>query len=191
MTDVQVSGVVLAGGASRRMGRDKAVLPFEGQRLVDRAVDRVQQVADDVVVAAGRRRLEGLAVDQVPDHAGGGGPLSGLTAGLVAVQHDLACVLAVDMLHAEPALLRALVDRWQGEAALIPSAGGRAQPLHAVWATSAAIGLTVLVADGVRRVMEAAGALGATVLDDAQTMALVGHDRWAVNLNRPEDLPGR
>ncbi|HUG83647.1 MAG TPA: molybdenum cofactor guanylyltransferase [Euzebya sp.] len=186
---MEASGVVLAGGASRRMGRDKAVLPFEGQRLIDRAVGRLQQVAEDVVVASGRRRIRGLAVPQVADHRGGGGPLNGLTAGLMAVRHDLACVLAVDLPHAEPTLFKALIDRWEGEAALIPSAGGKAQPLHAVWASTAVASLSLLVADGVRSVVQAAQAIGATVLDDEQTMALVGHDRWALNLNAPSDLP--
>ncbi|WP_370324100.1 molybdenum cofactor guanylyltransferase [Euzebya sp.] len=185
-----ISGVVLAGGASRRMGRDKALIPVDGARLVDRAVRCLRQVADDVVVASGPRRIPDVAVPQVPDRPADVGPLGGLVAGLVAVEHDLAAVLAVDLADPDPGLLGALADRWAGEPALIPSADGRPQPLHAVWAATAAMGLAVLVADGVRSVARAAEALGATVLDEATSSALSGHARWARNLNRPEDLRG-
>lgn len=188
MAGVEASGVVLAGGASRRMGRDKALLVVDGERLVDRAVRVLQQVAADVVVASGRRTIRGLAVPQVPDQPRDGGPLAGLAAGLLHAEHDLAHVLAVDLPGADPALLQALAATWDGEAALIPSAGGRAQPLHAVWSTTTAVALSVLLADGVRSVLRAAEVLGARVLDDAETWALVGHDRWAHNVNTPADL---
>jgi molybdopterin-guanine dinucleotide biosynthesis protein A len=186
---VQMSGVVMAGGASKRMGRDKALMPFEGDRLVDRAVRRLQVVADDVVVASGRRRIKDLDVPQIPDQLRDAGPLAGLASGLLQAQHELACVLAVDLPHADPGLFAALGERWEGQAALIPSAGGRAQPLHAVWATSTAIGVSVLVGDGVRSVLRAAEVLGARVLDDTETAELATDDRWAINLNAPEDLP--
>lgn len=185
---MRLSGVVLAGGASRRMGRDKALLAVEGKRLVDRSVRVLQQVCDDVVVASGRRTIRGLSVPQVPDQRGGAGPLSGLAAGLLAAEQELAGVLAVDLPFAEPALLVALAAQWEGEAALVPSAGGRAQPLHAVWATSTAVSLAVLVGDGVRSVGEALDRLGARVLGDAESLALAGHDRWALNVNTPADL---
>ena len=180
--------MVLAGGASRRMGRDKAVLVVDGERLVDRAVRVLRSVADDVVVASGRRTIRGLSVPQVPDQRGGAGPLSGLAAGLLQAEHDVAAVLAVDLPEADAGLLRALIQRWDGEGVLIPSAGGRPQPLHAVWATANAVSLSVLIADGVRAVMEAATVLDARVLTDEETRALVAHDRWARNVNTPADL---
>lgn len=173
------------------MGRDKALLVVDGERLVDRAVRVVQAVADDVVVASGRRTIKGLAVPQVPDQQRDGGPLSGLAAGLLQAEHEAAHVLAVDLPYANAALLRALAAAWDGEAALIPSARGQAQPLHAVWSTSVAVTLSVLVADGVRSVLRAAEVLGARVLDDDQTSRLASDDRWAHNVNTPGDLAER
>ncbi|CAN5277620.1 molybdenum cofactor guanylyltransferase [soil metagenome] len=190
LATVRTSGVVLAGGASTRMGRDKAVLSFDGERLVDRAVSRLQEVAEDVVVASGRRTIAAVEVPQVRDLRGGSGPLSGLIAALLQVDHDLAHVLAVDLPHADPALFSALAGMWAGEAALIPSAGGRAQPLHAVWATSTAVGMSLLMADGVRSVLRVAETMGARFLTDEETRDLVGDDRWAHNLNTPADLLG-
>ncbi|MGI9016834.1 MAG: molybdenum cofactor guanylyltransferase [Euzebya sp.] len=184
---MQASGIVLAGGASRRMGRDKALIRLRGERLVDRAVSRLQQVCDDVIVASGHRTIPGLEVNQVRD-AVGVGPLAGLTAGLTRVNHELAFVIAVDLPEASPSLLQQLALLWTGEAAVIPSACGRAQPLHAVWSASAAIGLDALLAEGHHSVIAAAQSLGATFLTQEQTRELTRDDRWAVNVNEPADL---
>jgi molybdenum cofactor guanylyltransferase len=140
------------------------------------------------VVASGPRTIDDLSVPQIADQLEGSGPLGGLAAGLAGARHELVHVLACDLPHADAALLRALGDRWRGEAALIPSAGGRPQPLHALWAADAATELAALLEQGVRSVMEAADRLGATVLTDDQTGALAGDPRWATNLNRPSDL---
>lgn len=184
----EVSGVILAGGASVRMGQDKAVMRWEGQRLVDRAVACLRRVADDVVVASGQRRLPDLDVPQIGDQPAGVGPLGGIAAGLGQARHDLVCVLAVDLPFADADLFGALIHRWQGEAALVPTGTGRPQPVHAVWAAATAPALGVLVAAGVRGVWRAAVALDAVVLDDRATRDLVGHDRWAINVNRPSDV---
>lgn len=183
-----LSGVVLAGGSSRRMGTDKAVLRWHGRRLVDRAVDCLSAVADDVVVAAGARQLDGLAVPQVADRPPEIGPLGGIAAGLAAGAGDLVCVLAVDLPYADPVLFASLAAIWQGEAAVIPSWRGRPQPLHAVWSAAAGPALGVLVQEGVRSVSDATAGLGATVVDEATTGSFARHDRWGINLNHPADI---
>jgi molybdopterin-guanine dinucleotide biosynthesis protein A len=184
----EVSGLVLAGGASVRMGQDKAVMMWDGQRLVDRAVGCLRLIADDVVVANGRRTLPDLDVAQIADQPPGVGPLGGIAAGLGQAEHDLVCVLAVDLPYADPDMFRALIERWQGEAAVIPTGAGQPQPLHAVWTAAAAPALGVLIADGVRSVGRAAAALDALVLDAQTTSELIDHDRWATNVNRPSDV---
>ena len=82
-----MSGVVLAGGASRRMGRDKALMELDGEPLVARAVRLLSGVCSDVAVASGDgRRLDGagLGVRQVADVVPDAGPVAGIAAGLEA-----------------------------------------------------------------------------------------------------------
>lgn len=173
------------------MGRDKALLTVRGVRLIDAAVSRLQQVCDDVVVAAGSRTMDGLTVPQVPDQPAGAGPIGGLAAALAAIGTDVAYVLAVDMPSPDMDLMARLAAEWQGEAAVIPSSGGYPQPLHAIWSAAAAPGLALLASGGTRSLIDAARQLGAIILDDAETASLVAHDRWAWNVNRPSDLePG-
>lgn len=185
------SGVLLAGGASRRMGVDKAVLVVDDQRLVDRAIQHLTRVCDDLVVASGDRTIPGITVAQVRDDTPGLGPLAGLAAGLAAVRGPVAIVLAVDMPDPDLGLLVALVQRWSGQPALIPTIHGRAQPLHAVWATSTAPLLSALLEGGDRSIHRAVNALGAEVLPEAETALLSTTPGWAHNLNRPSDLDSR
>src|ERR671916_2240113 len=89
-----LSGLVLAGGRSRRMGADKAILHVDCERLIDRTVRILQSCCAEVLVASGDgRRLSGLEVSQIADAMADTGPLGGLVAGLQVAAHDLVAVV--------------------------------------------------------------------------------------------------
>jgi len=196
-----MSGLLLAGGASRRMGRDKAQILFDSEPLVIRAVRTLARVCTDVVVASGDgHRLDHLGVTQVADALPGAGPLAGIAAGLESARHDLVAVIAVDMPAASPAVLAFLAGLWQGEAAVVPVVAGRWEPLHAVWARSAAPGIAACLQAGERRVMDALATLGARLVGEAEWEAAEASEApepngpkprkggFAANLNAPMDL---
>ena len=181
-----LTGLVLAGGASRRMGRDKAMLVVDGEPLVRRAVRRLATCCQDVFVASGDgRRLDALGCEQVADAAAGAGPLAGIVAGLEAARTPLVAVVAVDMPFAEPDVLCELARRWDGGPAVIPAVEGRPQPLHGVYATAAAGKFRRALAEGRRGVTDVVVSLGGRVFDAAD---LGASDRFATNLNVPDDL---
>ena len=132
MTSVtgRLDGVVLAGGASRRMGRDKARLRLGGQRLVDRAVERLATVADRVVVAPGPRSLG--CEHEVADVADVTGPLAGLLAGLRTTRAPVVVAVPVDAPHTSPRLLVRLATLCvaRDRAAAVAVADDRVQALH-------------------------------------------------------------
>lgn len=184
---VGLTGLVLAGGASRRMGADKALLIQGGVPLVVRAARLLAPICDRVLVASGPRPL-GRGLEEIPDALPGVGPLGGLLAGLERASAPLVAVLAVDLPAADPAVLVRLAAAWDGEAAVVPVVQGRPQPLHAVWATEAAGQLRAYLERGGRRVQEAVTELGARLADEAVWGP--ADPGFARNLNRPGDLPG-
>ncbi len=142
--DQAVTGVVLAGGQSRRLGRDKAVEPFQGQPLIRRVLDRVAQVAQElVVVVADPARGQALpleigieseaahrvALDRYP----GAGSLGGIFSGLWAAQHPWALVVSCAMPFLNPALLRHMVALRPDADAVVPVVDGRPEPTHALY----------------------------------------------------------
>lgn len=176
-----LTGLVLAGGASRRMGHDKALLDVDGRRLVHHVAARLSAVCARVLVAPGARRLPGLPWAQVDDLAPGEGPLAGIIGGLAVASTPLLAVVAVDMPRVDPAVLAVLADAWDGGVAVVPVAAGRPQPLHAVYAVARLPVLTAAFAAGERSVSRALGRTDAVFLD-------VGDDRWALDLDTPDDL---
>ncbi|MCB1033173.1 MAG: molybdenum cofactor guanylyltransferase [Acidobacteria bacterium] len=137
-TPMNPLGVVLAGGESRRFGRDKALAEVEGESLVRRAVDLLQRVCPEVVLAD---RGQGLVpgIRSVAD-----GPGAGPGAGLLGVANTFPkrplLVLACDLPSVPVSLLRALVKAFDangGEASWVPrpdtGAVQRAEPLCACY----------------------------------------------------------
>ncbi|MEX1163992.1 MAG: formate dehydrogenase accessory sulfurtransferase FdhD [Nitriliruptor sp.] len=135
------TGLVLAGGASRRFGSDKRVALLEGVPLLRRAIDAVAAVSDEVIVSTAPDRPLPAGVDLpagvriVTDEPGHAGPLAGLIAGLTAASHEVVVVLGGDHAWARPVVLRALRDAVTvgGVDAAVLEVDGRQQPLAAAY----------------------------------------------------------
>jgi molybdopterin-guanine dinucleotide biosynthesis protein A len=113
---LEISGIVLAGGESRRMGgRNKAFLELDGRSLIEIVVERVRSVcAEALIVAGDTRPYAGLGVPLVEDRFRGVGVLGGLHAGLEAASHELALVVGCDMPFLNPNLLQAFAEWAKG-----------------------------------------------------------------------------
>jgi molybdopterin-guanine dinucleotide biosynthesis protein A len=131
---VSVLGAVLAGGPSRRMGRDKALLDWEGTPLAVRVVNRLKEALPDVVVVAKRTGpLEDLGLSVVADALDLQTPLTGILAALREAKGRPVFVVACDMPFVNPSLVRRIVELGEGYEAAAPVHGGRLEPLHALW----------------------------------------------------------
>jgi molybdopterin-guanine dinucleotide biosynthesis protein A len=133
-----ISGVILAGGQSRRLGRDKAVEPVGGQPLISRVIGRIGQISREVVVVvADQARGEALPLDQQTrialDIYPGKGSLGGIFSGLSAAQEDWGMVVACDMPFLSLDLLRYLLSLRHGVDAVVPVLEERPEPTHALY----------------------------------------------------------
>ena len=132
----QCAGYVLAGGRSSRMGRDKALLEWNGSTLLGHACEAVNRAAGSAVIVGDPVRYGGLGYAVIEDQFRGAGPLGGVHAALTSTEADWNLVAACDMpgLAAEPLrMLLGQVARFPGAHAIIPEIGGRPQPLCAVY----------------------------------------------------------
>jgi molybdenum cofactor guanylyltransferase len=138
---LQVGGIVLCGGQSKRMGRPKAWLPFAGEIMLPRVVRLLgEAVGPVVVVAAPDQEVPPLPPDVaiVRDDEKGRGPLQGLAAGLLALQGraDAAYLSSCDVPFLKPAFVRRLIDLLGGQDICVPRAGDFHHPLAAVYRLS-------------------------------------------------------
>lgn len=189
-----VAGIVLAGGGSRRMGADKCMLDLGGRTLIQRAVDALDGVADEVVAVTGLGRPPPLvrspgslyhAVDSIED----GGPLVGILAGLEATSAPVAVAVACDLPFVRPELLRLLLGRVsEGARFVVPVHEGQPQLLCSAWRGDAAALLRARVEAGDRAVHAMLDALEAELVPHEVWREADPEGRSFVNVNTPEDL---
>jgi molybdopterin-guanine dinucleotide biosynthesis protein A len=136
MNKTMFSVVIQAGGASRRMGQDKALIPFLGQPLITRVIQRVGWLGDEVIVNTNRpEAYMFLGLPTLPDVIPERGALGGLYTALTIANHPLVAVVACDMPFVNPDLLvaqRTLLQDTRYDA-VIPVTGQGAEPFHAVY----------------------------------------------------------
>ncbi len=186
-------GVVLAGGASRRMGRDKATLVLGGRALAARAADLLATACEEVVVAD---RGRGLVAGRPSLADGPGkGPAAGLLGAAAARPGRDLVVLACDLPAVPPALVAALA-RPSAADCTVPRSRRGIEPLVARYGPAALAALGRLVAAGelsVRRLLERPGLdldLEVEILEGAALARFGDPDEMFRNLNSPEDLEG-
>lgn len=148
----EVVGAVLTGGASRRMGRDKALVEVEGTALARRVAEALAAAGLDRVVAVGGdlTALEAIGLEAVADAHPGEGPLGGILTALAATDAAVTVVLACDLPAADPVAVRAVVDALGGADVAAPWLDGRHELLHAAYARSAMTPLQAAFAAGER-----------------------------------------
>jgi molybdopterin-guanine dinucleotide biosynthesis protein A len=149
-----LTGLVLAGGASRRMGRDKAFLELGGRPLIQIVIERMLNVCAEVlVVSADSERYAGLGVPVVEDRFPGVGVLGGLHAGLGAAASDLSLVVGCDMPFLNPDLLRAFAVWAEGYDVALLRQDGQVEPLHAAYRRTCLPAMEAVIHAGRRRIV--------------------------------------
>lgn len=200
------AGAVLCGGASRRMGRDKALIEVDGRPLAARVADAVAAAGAGGVVAVGgdlaALRAAGLAA--VPDDEPGAGPLIGVVTALAVAgsggaaagregatavarpSADIVFIAACDLVDPSPAAIAATVGALAGSEAgdvAVPLVDGRRQWVHAAWRRHARAPLAAAFEAGERAIHAAVAASGMRVVDVALDA------RAVADADAPADLP--
>jgi molybdopterin-guanine dinucleotide biosynthesis protein A len=135
---IQVSGVIMAGGTSQRLGRNKALERIGGKALIERVIDSLVPLTTEVlVVVAQPEQAAGLLlppwVRVVSDRYPGRGSLGGIFSGLEASAEPWSLVVACDMPFLNRELLRHLIGESSNVDAVVPRLGGQPEPLHALY----------------------------------------------------------
>ena len=191
----RVTALILAGGRSSRFGRDKLAEPIDGRTMLDHVVDRVRDVATDVVVVAAAGASIDLPpdVEVVQDDRRFEGPLAGLGVGLRAVDPGVERVIVVggDMPTVVPAVLARLVAALDRREAAMLADDTRERPLPmALRRSVASPSVDRLLDDGERRLR---------ALLQHLDVEVIPYETWLVDdpageslrdVDVPGDLPG-
>lgn len=185
---VGLTGVVLAGGESSRMGADKAFVEVDGVPMIRRVLRALSACCSEVLVVAKEPAVyEQLNVRVVPDRSSVQAPLVGVCSGLGTATTTWAFVAACDMPYLSPDAVRFLAGLAEGFEAVVPRVEGRWHPLHAVYATAALPSLDALLASGERRMWAALEVLRVRQVTAAELVAVDPELRTLRNINTAQE----
>ncbi len=185
---MQVTGVILAGGKSRRMGRDKAFLPFGNGLLIERVIEVIQRVTSDVIVITNtpeqyQRFGLPLFADIIPE----AGSLGGIYTGLVYAKTPYSLCLACDMPFVKPAFLRFLCDTAAEADVVIPRDVEDFQPLCAVYSQACREPIHQRIEAGRLKITGFFDEVGVRVIEGELLAGYDPHNVMFFNANTPEE----
>ena len=182
----QICGLLLAGGESSRMGRDKALLPWAGTTLLEHQLTTLRSTgAREVFISA--RDADKYAHAGAPiicDEGARCGPLGGLCTALTKIGSPLLLVLAIDLPAMSSAFLRALVDEAQPTRGVVPQRGRFFEPLAAVYPIEAAEIAANQIAHGQFAMQAFVRELIAADLMESRAL-FADEERFFANFNHP------
>ena len=199
---MSISCIIVAGGASRRMGTDKRRLRLWGERgpmLLEYMVIRTARFSDDIVVALNDPEAwSGLQARLVRDEVARSGPLAGLAAGLAVCRHEYALALACDLPLVQDALIDALLAYprpYDALAPIRPDEGARAprnrmaaEPLLAIYRHTCLAAIRDCLQRGARALVEPLEMVDARYLVPDIWCQYDPHGVSFINVNNPEDV---
>ncbi len=168
------------------MGRDKAHLPTGAGTLLERIVERLSPVVDQVIVAGGTP-LTSPEVRWVADARPGAGPLGGMAAGLAAMSGDLGWTVACDLPDVEPRIGELLFASASDLDAVVPRLDVRPECLCAVYRASLAGRILTMLDTGERRVAALLDGIRVRYLDAVDLRRVDPELRSFRNLNTPDE----
>ena len=183
-----ITGVILVGGKSRRMGRDKAFLPWNGAPLFERVLRIFRESFATVLLAGGdAERYGGYGLPIIPDIYPGSA-LGGLYSGLCHAADQHVFVASCDMPYPSAGLLRYLCSLKAGYDCVVPETAQSFEPLFAVYAKSALPAMLDLLESGNFRIYDLYPRLRTRYVGSEEMAPFADGGRSLINVNTPGEF---
>jgi len=184
-----VTGVILAGGTSSRMGRNKALLEINGSSIITRTYRTLAELFHEVVIVTNTPQdYEFIPCRKVPDIYPGIGSVAGLHSALAHSTTERTFVTACDMPFVDPFIIRHLCDMQLDEYdAVIPFSKGGQEPLHAVYTSKCKDIFEIAINNGERKILDILARMNTRLITWDEMKLIVGSTAGFLNVNTPEE----
>jgi len=185
-----ISGVILAGGKSSRMGTDKALLKLGQYYVIERIANVLRTMVEEVVIVTDRPKRyakygDTTTYDIMPGH----GPLGGIHAGLVQAAHPWMLVTACDLPFISVQVARLMLQCAADYDAVVPRYRGYTEPLYALYNKSCLEVMEQHLLQGQGKITRLFDELRVRYLEEAEMAFVEPHlERAFLNLNTPKDM---
>jgi FdhD protein len=183
-----ITGVILAGGASSRMGSNKALLPHKGGRFIESIYRELSEIFSEVILVTNTpEQYHFLPCRKVPDLFEGMGALAGIHAGLAQSSNPAVFTVACDMPHLDPWLIRHIANRGAGCDIVLPRSEFGYEPLHALYREGCLPVMEQCLQSGERRIISILPQLRVREIAAAEVARFdPGFDSFS-NINTPQE----
>ena len=164
------SGIVLNGGSSSRMGRDKSEIVYKGRRLIDIAIESlIAAEVKDIVIVGGEKKIQSMEtnIQYCEDLFPNEGPLGGVITGLRNIKTDIAVILACDYLKIDSSVVLECVSKLNARSMVFPLYQGKEQYLFSAIRTECVEALELQFLKGVRSIQKAITCLDCATYESA------------------------
>ncbi len=185
----EVAGIVLAGGRSSRMGRNKAFLEVGGRSIIKRVLDVLSPItSEQVIVARTGKPYKDLGVPVVLDKAPAAASMVGIYSGLLAVKAPYGFCVACDMPFLHPGLMRYMMKLRLEADVVVPATDGHYHTLHALYAKSCLEPLKQHIASENFALHRLLKTLTVRTVTEEELAAFGLPEKLFFNANTPQDL---
>jgi FdhD protein len=183
-----VTGVILAGGASSRMGSNKALLLHSNGRIIEGIYRTLAELFEEVIIVTNTPQLyQFLPCRKVADIYPGKGVVAGIHAGLSESREDSVFVVACDMPQLQAKLIRHLTTLAKGVDVVIPRTTGGFEPLHAIYGKGCLPALEEILQSDNQRVLSLMPRVRVREVTVDEVAAFDRDFGSFVNINTPDD----
>jgi len=183
---MNIGGIILAGGQSKRMGRDKGLTEFNGKLLVEYAIDLLAPHCDGILISTNSRDYKRFGYPVIKDEIEGIGPAGGILSSLRVTKYDLNIVISCDMPFLNDKAVKLLIQNIDKDKCIIPVHDGKAEPLFGIYHRNFQRSLSEAIVNNELKMKKIIGMHGAIFVNFESLLDEYSH--LFKNLNFPADL---
>jgi len=180
-----IKGFILAGGKSRRMGTDKALLSFQGKTLLKHMICLIEPLCDKVLISGQNSDYTGFDVEMIPDLYSNCGPIAGIFSALKYSVYDWNLMVSVDAPFVNEELFHLLISNIGEYDCIIPQHTAGVEPLIALYSRRTLPVIEEMIKSGDYRLTNLLTKINTRYVDCSDLIKK--YPRLFVNINRMED----
>lgn len=187
---INFTGIILSGGKSLRMGKNKAFIEIEGLPMIERILNLFKKIFNEILVITNDKNqfvhLDNVKIfnDLIPYK----GALGGLYTGLFYSSYEYSFCVGCDMPFLNESLIKFLIKKINGEDIIVPKTEKGLEPLHAIYSKRCLSIIKNMIDSGKSRIIDIYPLLKIKIIEEREFIDLDPEKKSFLNINTPEEL---
>jgi molybdopterin-guanine dinucleotide biosynthesis protein A len=184
-----ITGIILSGGKSIRMGENKAFIKIEGAPIINRIYALFKELFQEIIIVTDQKELfanfnSNIYSDLIPNK----GVLGGLYTGIFFSNFHYSFCVACDMPFIKKSLVQYLIKNIKDEDVIVPRTKDGLQPLHAIYSKNCLDPIKRIIEQGKYKIIDFYNLVNLKIVEENDFVSLDPHRESFINMNTPEEL---